>query len=196
MTTLETISTVIAAVAAILGGVWFILGKVFKMGVTAARIDNIEGSMTELKDSLKDFPCSSHHDDITRIKALLLEKYPKSASVFSCKCSPRRLNETGEKLFRAVDGEKFINENKTALFKLISDSRPLVELDVEQAAVAACLALAGTPAFNRIKQFIYEEPAWKLPDGAAYDITTEDVCFVIGLRLRDIYLNEVPGSKS
>ena len=37
MTTLETISTVIAAVAAILGGVWFILGKVFKMGVTAAR---------------------------------------------------------------------------------------------------------------------------------------------------------------
>ena len=34
------------------------------------------------------------------------------------------------------------------------------------------------------------------PDGAAYDITTEDVCFVIGLRLRDIYLNEVPGSKS
>lgn len=147
MTTLETISTVIAAVAAILGGVWFILGKVFKMGVTAARIDNIEGSMTELKDSLKDFPCSSHHDDSTRIKALLLEKYPKSASVFSCKCSPRRLNETGEKLFRAVDGEKFINENKTALFKLISDSRPLVELDVEQAAVAACLALAGTPAF-------------------------------------------------
>lgn len=186
----------IAAVAAILGGVWFILGKVFKMGVTAARIDNIEGSMTELKDSLKDFPCSSHHDDITRIKALLLEKYPKSASVFSCKCSPRRLNETGEKLFRAVDGEKFINENKTALFKLISDSRPLVELDVEQAAVAACLALAGTPAFNRIKQFVYEEPAWKLPDGAAYDITTEDVCFVIGLRLRDIYLNEVPDSKS
>ena len=96
MTTLETISTVIAAVAAILGGVWFILGKVFKMGITAARIDNIEGSMTELKDSLKDFPCSSHHDDITRIKALLLEKYPKSASVFSCKCSPRRLNETEE----------------------------------------------------------------------------------------------------
>ena len=95
-----------------------------------------------------------------------------------------------------MDGEKFINENKTALFKLISDSRPLVELDVEQAAVAACLALAGTPAFNRIKQFVYEEPAWKLPDGAAYDITTEDVCFVIGLRLRDIYLNEVPGSKS
>lgn len=70
-------------------------------------------------------------------------------------------------------------------------ANPLVALDVEQAANNACLSLIKTPALNDIKDFVYNEPTWVLPDGTKYDITVNDVCFVIGLKLRDYYLSEV-----
>lgn len=184
------IGTVIGAVAAILSGVWLILSKVFKMGQTAERIDNIERTTESLKKTMGAFPCSTHHDDITKIKTILVEKYPKSSSVFSMKCSPRKLNEMGKKLFSAIDGEKFLNENKDALFGYISEHSPLVALDVEQLANAACLSLVSTPVFNSLKNYVYNEPTWTLPDGSPYDITINDVCFVLGLRLRDMYLAE------
>lgn len=192
MNMIEIICTVIGAVATILGGVWFILSKVFKMGQTSGRIDNIEKSVTKLENVMDRLPCNVHHDDITKIKTVLVEKYPKSSSVFSIKSSPRKLNPTGEKLFAAIKGEQFLKDNKERLFGYISDNSPLVALDVEQLSNAACLSLVSTPAFNSLKNYVYNEPTWTLPDGKQYDITINDICFVLGLRLRDMYLSEHP----
>lgn len=192
MNVIEIICTVIGTVATILGGVWYILSKVFKMGQTSGRIDNIEKSVTKLENVMDRFPCNVHHDDITKIKTVLVEKYPKSSSIFSMKSSPRKLNPTGEKLFAAINGEQFLKENKERLFGYISDNSPLVALDVEQLSNAACLSLVSTPAFNSLKNYVYNEPTWTLPDGKQYDITINDVCFVLGLRLRDMYLSEHP----
>lgn len=192
MNVIEIICTVIGAVATILGGVWFILSKVFKMGQTSVRIDNIENSVTKLENMTEHLPCNAHHDDITKIKTVLVEKYPKSSSVFSMKSSPRKLNPTGEKLFAAINGEQFLKDNKERLFGYISDNSPLVALDVEQLSNAACLSLVSTPAFNSMKNYVYNEPTWTLPDGKQYDITINDICFVLGLRLRDMYLSEHP----
>lgn len=192
MNVIEIICTVIGAVATILGGVWFILSKVFKMGQTFGRIDNIEKAVTKLENMKERLPCNAHHDDITKIKTVLVEKYPKSSSVFSMKSSPRKLNPTGEKLFAAINGEQFLKDNKERLFGYISDNSPLVALDVEQLSNAACLSLVSTPAFNSMKNYVYNEPTWTLPDGKQYDITINDICFVLGLRLRDMYLSEHP----
>lgn len=192
MNVIEIICTVIGAVATILGGVWFILSKVFKMGQTSGRIDNIEKAVTKLENMMERLPCNTHHDDITKIKTVLVEKYPKSSSVFSMKSSPRKLNPTGEKLFAAINGEQFLKDNKERLFGYISDNSPLVALDVEQLSNAACLSLVSTPAFNSMKNYVYNEPTWTLPDGKQYDITINDICFVLGLRLRDMYLSEHP----
>lgn len=192
MNVIEIICTVIGAVATILGGVWFILSKVFKMGQTSVRIDNIEKSVTKLENMTEHLACNAHHDDITKIKTVLVEKYPKSSSVFSMKSSPRKLNPTGEKLFAAINGEQFLKDNKERLFGYISDNSPLVALDVEQLSNAACLSLVSTPAFNSMKNYVYNEPTWTLPDGKQYDITINDICFVLGLRLRDMYLSEHP----
>ena len=85
---------------------------------------------------------------------------------------------------------RFIQENKEELFRLIDDSKPLVALDVERAAWMACNALTSTPVFNSIKDYIYNAPSIKLSDGKLYDATLEDACFVLSLRLRDLYLEE------
>lgn len=191
MGNIEIICTVIMAVIAVIGGIWAVLSKVFKLGKISQRIDEIEKNNNDIKNSISNLPCGNHHEDITKIKTILVEKYPKSVSVFSMKCSPRRLNEWGEKLYEKVGGKKFIEDNKTALFDYIKKSKPLVALDVEQASNAACQSLIPTPAFNRLKDFVYNEPSWDMPGTGKYDITVNDVCFVIGLKLRDLYLEEI-----
>ncbi|MEG1580984.1 MAG: hypothetical protein RR386_06965, partial [Bacteroidaceae bacterium] len=97
MTALGIISAVIGIIATILGGVFFIFSKIFGLGKTSQRIDNIESTTTELKTIMGGFPCTTHHDDLTKIKTILVEKYPKASTIFSMKASPRKLNETGEK---------------------------------------------------------------------------------------------------
>ena len=160
MNSIEIICTVIGAVGVVLGGVWFIIDKIFKFGRVSQRIDNIEVDVAGMKKTL-----DGHHEDITKIKTVLVEKYPKSTNVFSMKSSPRKLNDLGEKLYAKVNGDKFIADNKAALFDFIKNSKPLVALDVEQAANAACLSLVPTPAFNDLKDFVYNEPSWTLDDG-------------------------------
>lgn len=59
----------------------------------------------------------------------------------------------------------FLWEYKNALFDFIKNSKPLVALDVEQAANAACMSLVPTPAFNGLKDFVYNEPSWTLDSG-------------------------------
>lgn len=195
MNVIEIICTVIGAVATILGGVWFILSKVFKMGQTSVRIDNIEKSVTKLENMTEHLPCNAHHDDITKIKTVLVEKYPKSSSVFSMKSSPRKLNPTGEKLFAAINGEQFLKDNKERLFGYISDNSPLVALDVEQLSNAACLSLVSTPAFNSMKNYVYNEPTWTLPDGKQYDITINDICFVFRITVKGYVFIRTPETK-
>ena len=192
MSILSIIGTILTIIATILGGVWFIFSKIFKMGKTSQRIDNIERTTVELKNNLGSFPCTSHHDDLTKIITILVEKYPKALTVFSMKARPRKLNETGKKLFDAIDGETFLTTNKDVLFKYITDNKPLVALDVEQLSNAACVSLVPTIAFNSLKNYVYNEPTWTLPNGDKYDITVNDLCFVLGLRLRDMYLEENP----
>lgn len=231
---IEIIGISLTSIGTVLAGVWFIFSKVFKMGRTMERIDNIERHIDNidkrfdsigrrfdsvdkrfdsidkhfggldrrvdnvddatmaLKTSMEKLPCSAHHVDITKIKTILVEKFPRAFSVFSMKMSPRKLNETGEKLFAAINGEQFLNEQKDSLFAYITANNPFVALDVEQLANAACMSLVPTPVFNSLKNYVYNEPTWTLPDGGKYDITIDDVCFVLSLRLRDMYLSAHP----
>lgn len=202
MTTVEIICTVIGAVIAVIGGIWAIFAKVFKLGKERQHLeefeikvndkfDSVQQSIDAIRDKLDALPCSLHRDDLTRIKAVLVQKYPNSAIIFSAKFSPRRLNALGEKLFDDIKGEQFLAANKEQLFQLIADANPQVALDVEQAALSACSTIATTPAFNEIKDYIYNAPSIDLPDdGGKYDIAIPDACFVLSLRLRDMYLAE------
>lgn len=202
MTTLEVIGIAVGMTATVITGIWFVFAKVFKLGKERQHLEEFESKVTEKFDSLEksidsikhkldSLPCPSHHDDLTRIKAVLIQKYPTSATIFSAKASPRRLNALGQKLFDDIKGEQFLEANKEELFKSIAATNPQVALDVEQAALSACSTIATTPVFNEIKNYIYNAPSIDLPDdGGKYDIAIPDVCFVLSLRLRDMYLTE------
>ncbi|MDR1056634.1 MAG: hypothetical protein LBL90_12625 [Prevotellaceae bacterium] len=181
---IEAICALIGAVAVILGGVWFIIERAFKSGKNAHRLEEIEKNTSNL-------PCVLHGDDLLKIKTILIQKYPSSVNIFSMKASPRILNKLGIRLFNDIDGNSFLEENKDVLFKFITESNPLAELDVEQAANTACLSLISTPAFTRMKDFVYNSPSIEIEDGKKYDISLNDICFVLSIPLRDMYLNDV-----
>jgi hypothetical protein len=174
----------IGAIAVILGGVWFIIRQAFKSGINARRLEEIEKNTSNL-------PCILHGDDLLKIKSILIQKYPSSGNIFSIKTSPRKLNELGLKLFNDINGNGFLEENKDTLFKFITESNPMAELDVEQAANSACLSLIPTSSFKRMKDFVYNSPTIEIEDGKKYDITLNDICFVLSIPLRDMYLRDV-----
>ncbi|OAV67610.1 hypothetical protein Barb4_02405 [Bacteroidales bacterium Barb4] len=153
-------------------------------------ISRLENNISHLKNSISHLPCASHNEDLLKIKSILIQKFPSAAIVLSMKASPRQLNELGLKLFNDIDGNSFLQENKDDLFKFITESKPLTKLDVEQTANAACLSLVTTPAFNKLKDYVYDASPLKTADGEKYEIALSDICFVLGLPLRDMYLEE------
>ena len=134
--------------------------------------------------------------DISAIKAVLIQKFPNAAIAFAMKNSPRKLNPNGEWLFNEIKGEEFLKENKSFLFNLIDKSNPKTALDVENAANFACTMSTNEDMFIRLKNFVYNCPTIKLKndDGTErdYEVSLGDVCFVLSLPLRDMYLKENP----
>lgn len=142
-----------------------------------------------LKQDLKEIK-----NDIITIKSLLIIKHKNAADLFSMKSSPRKLNENGEKLFSDINGAEFLNDNKEFFFSKIDEQMPKTALDVEMAANAVCSSNTDNDIFNPLKNFVYNSPTriLKNKDGeeCRYDIALSDICFVLSLPLRDMYLKE------
>lgn len=201
MNTLELIGIAVGIVATVLGGVWFILSRFFGFGKFSQRIEEIDSrtckaacelhdrDIDSIKDSLKNVS-----DNIVKITSLLLLKYKDASKLFSVKNSPRQLNEFGKKVFGDIEGNEFLQANKEFLFAQIDVYNPQTALDVENAAHAACLVSADNEIFNRIKSIVYNSPSYKVKDidgkEKDYDLTLPDVCFVLSVPLRDMYLKE------
>ena len=190
------IGTIIATAVAGGGSIWAVLAKIFKLGKVMQHLDEFENRVTselaKIQNGLDKLPCAFHHDDITKMKSILVQKYPAYLGVFSIKASPRKLNDLGTKLYADINGGEFLAKNKSTLFAFITNSAPRVPLDVEQAALLACTSMVSTPAFNGMKNYVHNAAAIELPDGKKYDISLSDICFVLSLPLRDMYLESHP----
>lgn len=155
------------------------------------KIDKLVSDVDKLRDDISDMK-----SDISAIKSVLIQKYPNAAIIFSMKKSPRRLNDYGEWLLNQIDGNEFILKNKEFLFGKIDSTKPKTALDVEMAANMACSAYTDNEIFNGLKNFVYNAPSITIKneqgEDRTYDIALGDVCFVLSLPLRDLYLEEHP----
>ncbi|GHT42170.1 hypothetical protein AGMMS49965_13160 [Bacteroidia bacterium] len=196
MERIEIICTVIGAVAVLLSGIWFIINQIIKLSNKLVgidyRFDAVNYRLDGIEKTLSSLPCASHSDDLTNIKSIIAQKFPSLSKSASLKLSPSRLSPWGLQLFNDIGGDEFLNANKEALFKYISDHKPLTKLDVEQEANASFFSLLNTPAFNKLKDYIYEAPPVTLENGEPYTLAVPDICFILSLPLRDMYLKENP----
>lgn len=171
-------------------------------GLPCEKHDDLYPRIVKTEEKVKELPCLKHdemfHDikeQLVEIRTILTMKSPKVANTFSRKNSPRELNEAGLQLFEDVKGEEFLNQNKDIFLKGIDNKNPKTALDVEESALEVLFSLTDNDMFIRIKNWVYNSPTRKLfVDGKEkdYAITMNDVCFVLSLPLRNMYLDLHP----
>lgn len=140
-------------------------------------------------------PCTKHEKEISRIRDYLLAKYPKAFGEYELKKSPRELSEEGRKLFSDIGGASFLEANGAKLLDMIAKENPKTPFDVEQLSFESLFNHLNDSMFNRIKRWVYYCPVRKLMvDGKEQnsEVTIYDVCFVLSIPLRDLYLDRHP----
>lgn len=156
----------------------------------------------KIEQDVSELPCIHHEEsfkkimeELSVIRTYLVTRNPKSASLFSEKMSPRRLNIAGRNLLNDIDGTSFLEEYEDDLFRMIEEKQPKTALDVEIAANEVLIENLDSDIFNRLKLWVYNSPTRKLTiDGEErdYAITMNDICFILSLPLRDMYLDAHP----
>lgn len=156
------------------------------------KIDNLENKI-DLK--ISGLPCEIHSEKISEVDKNVAYVKGQTEFILSAKQSPRALNQYGLELFRDIDGNKFLEENRQRLFAFIDAASPKTAYDVEEDAKKAVFSLRNDDSFNAIKVWLYNSPAKKIKiEGKETDycFALEDACFVISLPLRDMYLEAHP----
>lgn len=129
-----------------------------------------------------------------------LEKIEEKYSNLPCDGHSASLKEVGSNMatYSATFEEKFhcqkfLDENGGRLISLIEEKTPKTPLDVENFALEVLFLASETPAFDTLKTDIYNSPAIEIPWGTGtkqYTITIKDIVSIIGLELRNMYLEK------
>ena len=156
--------------------------------------ENIDNLRQETRNNTKQINILLN--DVSSIKELLTHKHKDALKFFALKHSPLQLNDFGIHLIEEINGMDFIDKNKEYLMKRIDNDNPRTALDVETSAFMACIEYNNKEEFDYIKDFIYNSPEYKVKDkdgeDMRYDLSISDICFVLSIPLRDLYLSLHP----
>lgn len=187
----------ILIVAAVVAVVVWIIAKFYYTRIVAA-----EKTIKEVEGKVKVLPCIAHEqtsqkilDKLITITTYLITKDSKASAIFSQKASPRRLNPYGEKLLNDCGGQAFLAQHKDELLTIIAAKDPQTALDVENLAIEVLISQLDSNIFNDLKQWVYNSPSLKIEvqgQEQEYAVSMNDICFVLSLPLRDMYLETHP----
>ena len=170
---------------------WCCRGFFDKVKQSIKKTDRNEDALKDIDKRLFSIDCA-----IKTMVALLGGKFKPVGEILAEKHSPRKLNNYGNLIYNEINGKTFLDTNKDELYKRIGEYNPKSPLDVESAANFACLSLSEEDVFKPMKNYIYnrEYLVMKNADGTDrnYEVTLQDVCFVLSIPLRDMYLSDHP----
>lgn len=167
------------------------------------KFDNIDKKFDNIDKRFEALPCSIHLASITELQMNLLEiktflktRFPSAKAISSGKNSPTELNEYGLKIFADMGGDDFLRQHGDYFLQEMELLNPKTALDVENVAVNVLLLATGNDMFNQIKVKVYHYPSMDIINRCGqterYDVSLDDVCFALSLKLRDKYLETHP----
>ena len=211
MTTFELIITIVGIVIStgIFSGIFYVGRKIGKYDEKMDRYDERMERYDEKFDfilkKISELPCASHEskilqlqEDVTTIKTFLIDKNPSVAKLLGQKNSPTELSELGTILFNEVNGDDFLNRNEDFFFIKITNKNPKTLFDIETYAFEVLIENIRDDVFNSLKDVINDMPPIDIEnDGKSekYDVTIVGVCYVIGIQLRNRYIDKHPFPK-
>ena len=155
------------------------------------RFKKTENKVAELPCAVRGEQYNQIKEDLLQIKMFLMAKNPKTATMFSVKMSPRKLNEEGLKLLEEIHGDEFLAANSALFINAIQAKNPQTALDVEVSAHDVLIESLNSEIFNELKYWVYNSPTRQININGKvedYSVTLSDICFVLSLPLRDKYL--------
>ena len=148
---------------------------------------NLNGLTCKVKDLTR---------DVVSIKSFLSIKHKEGVDLVGLKNSPTKLTDFGNKILEELDGINFINDNKEYLIARLDEEKPRTALDVENSALMVFVNFCSSEKFDGIKNFIYNSPEYNIKDkngcDKKYNLNLIDVCFILSIPLRDLYLELRP----
>lgn len=177
--------------------VWTVSRWYFKFEARVKACEAHEPAIEEIRNDVKTLrkDIDSVKMDVKSIKDYLVTKDQKAINVLAMKNSPMVLNENGKQIFDIIVGDKFLADNKVLLFERIDSKKPRTPLDVEIASKEVLIDLLSSPIFDGIKNIVYNYPSIQIKQEGKevdYAISISDVCFVLSIPLRDMYLESHP----
>ena len=164
---------------------------------------NIEKAFTE---KIASIPCDTHRkklneqdialnkqgESINDISVWVMKRDKSMIPLFMSKKSPYYLNPTGLALLEDCGGKKCIDENVDYFISKLESTNPDTPYDVEERAMKIVMSSKGLPFFNPIKHYLYFKPDVVELGGNTVEISIFAVASVMGIYLRDIYLEKHP----
>lgn len=187
----------IFAVLVVAYAVWHVRGWYSKFDARVKACEAHEPSIEEIRTDVKTLrrDIDGVKMDVKSIKDYLVTKDQKAINVLAMKNSPMVLNENGMQIYNIIRGSKFLADNKAVLFEQINNNKPRTPLDVEIAAKEVLIDNLSSPIFDEIKNIVYNYPSIQIKQDdkeVEYAISISDVCFVLSIPLRDMYLELHP----
>ena len=188
------IESIIAATIGLFGMSWIII-ELLKLNKSVGRLEARLDKLASTNDS-HDISIRKLQMEMLKVRTFIKTKFPTSQTVLSEKKSPAQLNEFGRKLFADMGGSDFLSKNGIYLLQKMEEKNPKTAFDVESTAHEVLILATNEEMFNKIKNKVYNYPYMDIlkRDGemVKYEVSLADVCFVLSLSLRDMYLKAHP----
>ena len=188
------IESTIAATIGLFGMSWIII-ELLKLNKSVGRLEARLDKLASTNDS-HDISIRKLQMEMLEVRTFIKTKFPTSQTVLSEKKSPAQLNEFGRKLFADMGGSDFLSKNGIYLLQKMEEKNPKTAFDVESTAHEVLILATNEEMFNKIKNKVYNYPYMDIlkRDGemVKYEVSLADVCFVLSLSLRDMYLKAHP----
>lgn len=111
--------------------------------------------------------------------------------------SPIQLTDLAMRLLEKMGGKRYIDTHEHTLISELAKYQLKTALDVQIQAAVVILERAELDSFNTIKDFIFVNPIYKESTADGEEILIklqlDSVSNIMGIYLRDIYLNKYPG---
>lgn len=139
------------------------------------KVDNIHKECEDHEGKINAFIA-----DIAVLKEFKATFERGQASLIQSK-SPLSLTDKGKAVLLDSGGKDFIDKNKDELLETIKLKSPKTEYDIQEFSKEVIKSCMNRDEFIPIKEYLYKESS----------IPKEPVMEVLGIYLRDIYINEV-----
>ena len=187
VTWLKDNAALLSLIIVILGLIYSILCLIWELGriyeYFSQKIKTWNDNSTKIADI---------ENEVKNIGLYLISKDESAKNFLGMKNSPLILNDRGKLVYETIQGDEFFEKNKEFLMDSLTAKNPRMPLDVEISARAVLMELINNPMFDCIKNIVYSHPAIKVKNSngeeSDYVMTLADVCFVLSIPLRDMYL--------